>query len=94
MLGTSQAVGWCLHVETNFHGSVGQRLLSEPGVYFDLWNALHFFFLSRLTYCLIGFGRVAWRFAPIYASQAGIGGRELNVALVWGDQLTLVTGSC
>jgi hypothetical protein len=44
VLGTSQAVGWCLHVETNFHGSVGQRLLSEPGVYFDLWNALHFFF--------------------------------------------------
>jgi hypothetical protein len=53
-----------------------------------------FFFPSRLTYCLIGFRRVAWRFAPIYASQAGIGGRELNVALVWGDQLTLVTGSC
>lgn len=94
VVGTSRAVGWCLHGETNFHGSVGQRLPSEPAS--TLTSGMHciFFFSSRLTYCLIGFKQVAGRFAPIYASQAGIGGRELSLALVWGDHLNLVTGSC
>lgn len=73
--------------------SGGQRLPSEPAS--TLTSGMHcIFFPSRLTYCLIGFKRVAQRFAPVYASQAGIGGRELSVALVWGDQLSRVTGSC
>lgn len=45
VVGTSQAVGWCLHAETNFHASVRAKAAIAASGYFDLWNALQFFSL-------------------------------------------------
>lgn len=83
VVGTFLTVGWCLHAETNFHGSVRHRLPSEPAS--TLTSGMHcmlFFFFPQAD-LLPNWVQVARYLLQFMQAKQGFRGRELSETLMW-----------